>query len=202
MKTNYSTKLIKGILRILPVAFWLTLIFAFDKTYIAALTLLCALIHELGHILGLLLLRKQFRFFGVCSGFRLSIRSSLSYKEELTVALFGPLINIVLFLILYPFFNSSEYLNFFALINLFTAISNLIPIESFDGYRIAECIINQYCTPRIFASLLRVISFSFSAILCLTALYLIRSFNGGYWVFFIFLASLVKAISRDTSVIL
>lgn len=202
MKKSYTLSAIRLMLKILPIAFWTVLIFAFDKPYVAILTLLSALIHELGHISALILLSKKYRFFGVASGFRLSANGGLSYKEELVVAIFGPLVNIILFLLTRhsPPFSFSHYARTFGLINLFTAISNLIPIESYDGYRIAECIINEYCPDAISSSFLHAVSFVFSSTLCLAALYLIRSFNGGYWIFFIFLASLVKAIAKDTSV--
>lgn len=202
MKRSNILQSIRLILKILPLAFWIILIFAFDKPYIAILTVICALLHELGHILAFMFFSRNYRLFSVTSGFRLASNERLSYKEELFIALSGPLINIILFLLASPFvlFHCSEYARIFGLINLFTAISNLIPIEGYDGYRVAECFINQYSSLRISNSLLRSVSFLFSAILCLTALYLIRSFDGGYWIFFIFLASLLKAISRDTSV--
>ena len=39
---------------ILPLLFWVLLLFGFDKAYIAVLTLLVALVHEVGHYIAFL----------------------------------------------------------------------------------------------------------------------------------------------------
>lgn len=202
MRKRYFLALIKLVIKILPLSFWLVLIFAFDEPYIAILTLISAAIHELGHIIALVVLSKRYVFFGVSSGLRLSAKENLSYKEEFIVALCGPLINVFTFILLSPLIllGFGEYTEFFGLINLFTAISNLIPIEGYDGYRIAECLVNQYMSRKIPLLSLRAISFLLSALLCIVALYLIRSFDGGYWIFFIFLLSLFRAITSDQTI--
>lgn len=202
MKRKFALKVIKLTLKILPLSFWLVLMFAFDKPYIAILTLISALAHELGHIFAFMLCSKRYRLFGVASGFRLASEKALSYKEELFVALCGPLTNVLIFILVSPFIllGGGEYAGIFGIINLFTAISNLIPIEGYDGYRVIECLINLFVSVKISDILLRSLSFLLCVILCLTALYLIRSFDGGYWIYFIFLASLFKAISCDSSV--
>lgn len=199
---RYFLASIRLAVKILPLSFWLVLVFAFDEPYIAILTLISAAAHELGHIGVFLLLAKGYKFFCVSSGLRLSPKENLSYKEELTVALGGPFINVLLFLLSSPFIilGGGEYAKIFGLINLFTAISNLIPIEGYDGYRIAQCLMNQYARRQIPIIPLRALSFFLSTALCLFALYLIRSFDGGYWIFFIFLFSLLRAISSDRSV--
>lgn len=195
-------KAIKAMLKFLPLGFWLVLIFAFDKPYIAILTLIAAAAHELGHILAFMRYTKKYRLFGVTSGLRLSSVTGLSYKEEMAVALAGPIANVFIFLFCTPFIllSFSEYAKIFGLVNLFTAVSNLIPIEGYDGYRVLNCFLNQYTKLKIPETITRSLSFLISAVLSLTALYLIRSFDGGYWVFFIFLASLVRAISSDRSI--
>ena len=199
MKKRYLIKAVKFLVRILPTSFWLVLIFAFDKPYIAILTLLSAFIHELGHIIAFMKFSKKYRFYSVASGFRLSSENGLSYKEELICALSGPLANVLCALALSPFIllGPYGYAKIFGAVNLFTAISNLVPIEGYDGYRISACLINQYTNLGLSATVLKAISFILSSFICLIALYLLRSFDGGYWIFFIFLASLIKAISSD-----
>ena len=202
MGKKFILSTIRFLLKILPIGFWLALVFAFDEPYVAFLTLIAIAVHELGHIGALVYFSRAYRFFGVGSGLRLSARGELSYKEELIVAACGPLTNIAIFLAVTPFtlLSIGEYAKIFGLINLFTAISNLLLIEGYDGYRIAECLINQYVVLNIPYAILRAVSFSLSAILSLTALYLIRSFDGGYWVFFIFLFALLRAITSDRAV--
>lgn len=202
MKGKLIIKSIKFALRILPITFWIVLIFAFDEPYVAILTLIAALTHELGHICALIHYSKKYRLFGVASGFRLSSFSHLSYDEELTVALCGPIANLFAFLLASPFIllGGGEYAAIFGIINLFTAISNLIPIEGYDGYRIAECFFLGHTSIKFPRAFFFAFSFFLSAVFSLIGLYLIRSFDGGYWIFFIFLASLFKAITSDCSV--
>ena len=202
MRRKYVLSVIGFLLRTLPVGFWLALIFAFDEPYVAFLTLIAIAVHELGHIGALVCLSRPYRFFGVGSGLRLRARGQLSYGEELIAAASGPLANVVIFLLVSPFtlLGSGDYASAFGLINLFTAISNLLPIEGYDGYRVCECIIGQCSSLNIPYSILRAVSFLLSAALSLTALYLIRSFDGGYWVFFIFLFALLRAMVSDRAV--
>ena len=202
MKRKYLLSAIGFMLKVLPVGFWLALIFAFDEPYVAFLTLIAVAVHEAGHIAALVYFSHGYRFFGVGSGFRLSAREALSYREEIVVAASGPLVNIALFIAASPLIilGGGEYARVFGLINLFTAISNLLLIEGYDGYRIAECFINQYARGSVPYALLRASSFLLSALLALSALYLIRSFDGGYWIFFIFLFALLRAMANDRAV--
>ena len=198
---KYIIAFIRLMLKILPIGFWIALIFAFDKPYIAFLTLIAVATHELGHIAAFLSLSRKYVLFGATSGLRLRSRSALSYKEELRIAVSGPLANILLFFLASPFMVLGEgYAEIFGLINLFTAISNLLPLEGYDGYRILDCLINQHFSSGIPYAALRALSFLLSAALAILALYLIRSFDGGYWIFFIFLFALLRAISSDRAV--
>ena len=145
MRRKYLLSSIKFLLKVLPVGFWLALIFAFDEPYVAFLTLIAVAVHEAGHIAALVYFSHGYRFFGVSSGFRLSAKRTLSYREEIVIAASGPLVNVALFIAVSPLIllGGGEYARVFGLINLFTAISNLILIEGYDGYRIAECLLNQ-----------------------------------------------------------
>ena len=202
MRRKYLLSAVRFLLKVLPVGFWLALIFAFDEPYVAFLTLIAVAVHEAGHIAALVHFSHGYSFFGVSSGLRLSSRKALSYREEIIVAASGPLINIALFIAASPLIilGGGEYARVFGLINLFTAISNLLLIEGYDGYRIAECLINRYSAGGIPYALLRASSFLLSALLALSALYLIRSFDGGYWIFFIFLFALLRAMANDRAV--
>ena len=201
MKRRYILRALRLIIKVLPVSFWLVLLFAFDKPYIAVLTLISAVIHELGHVLALAKFSRGFRFFGVSSGFRLSSESSLSYRAELFTALCGPLANFCVILLLLPFLflGSYPYASIFCAVNLFTAVSNLVPLEGYDGYRAIACFINRHSESRIHTEILKAISFLLTALIALISLYIIRSFDGGYWIFFIFLASLIRAICKSSA---
>ena len=73
---------------VLPILFWLSLIFGFDAPYIAVLTVICAIAHELGHIAAIYLFTENAaRITGHSSGFRIKRDSTLSYKKEIMILL-------------------------------------------------------------------------------------------------------------------
>ena len=203
MKRRYLLRALKFLVKVMPISFWLVLLFAFDKPYIAVLTLISAAIHELGHVLALKRCKRRYSFFGVGSGFRIRADSTISYGEELFTALAGPLANVAVLLVLLPFIllGTYPYASVFAAVNLFTALSNLIPIEGYDGYRVISCIINRRTENKIHSEILRATSFLLTAVIALISLYIIRSFDGGYWIFFIFLTSLIRAICKSSTLL-
>ena len=183
---------IKFLLKISLFLFWMFLLFAFDQMYLAILTAICAILHEIGHILCACLVKKEIGFSSAANGFRIKSKKNLSYVDEIIIGLGGPITNIVLFLFL-RFFGKNPYLHEFAILNLFTAISNLIPIEGYDGYRIINCTLKLSGS---FNSELYLshISFGISVSLCFIALFFILKIDYGYWIYFIFLFSLFKKI--------
>ena len=135
-------RLAKFLSKILPLLFWALLILGFDCLYVSVLTALAAAIHECGHLIFAPSHKKATLPRADISGFRIKI-SGMSYKEELITALGGPLINILLGGIFLLFFGNSPFANYakvFGIINLLTALSNLLPIEGYDGYKILLCI--------------------------------------------------------------
>jgi Zn-dependent protease len=183
----------------LPIIFWISVVLSFDEAPIAMLTITCALIHEMGHILFLLLFsNKNFTLNGVCSGFRIGTSSPYSYKEELFLYLSGPLMNIicaVFSLLLHPVY--ADFKTVFFALNLATALSNLLPIEGYDGYGALRCLflltekngISDVYLPRL--------SFFTLLLLAVSSLYLIDRFGEGYWIFFLFSASLIKKLNFE-----
>lgn len=185
----------------LPILFWALLMFGFDAPFMAILTIVSALIHELGHLCVLKLLNKGdfHSVYGRIFGFGIPIRN-LSYKEELLVALGGPFINIlfgVLFTILPQANAFLSYLRLFGILNIMTALSNILPIESYDGYRILHSLIAIFSKDyERGESVLFSLSFLFSAILCLLSLYLILKIGEGYWIFAVFFSILLTSIAK------
>ena len=184
---------------ILPVFFWLFLIFGFDEPSMAMWTIIAAIIHEAGHI-TYIMSKKKLRpnIRGVLSGFRIKTAVSLSYDEEIGVYLAGPLANLiffVLFSILSICFGKN--LGFAAIINLATALSNLLPIDGYDGYHALMTLIQKH---ELGDRLINALSHISSAIIFLFAvfsLYFIDRQNGGYWIFFIFFSSMIKCIRKS-----
>ena len=197
MKIKNKRRLIltlKRVLAILPAFFWLILIFGFDDVGIALITLLSALLHEVGHI-GFLVMKKKVTptLRGALSGFRIKTSAVLSYDEERAFYFSGPLVNLVLFV-----FSSilslwlGDLLSVFAIINLVSALSNLLPIEGYDGYGIIRVTLEKSDSGQTGLKILSLVSISLIFFLCIISLYLINRLNGGYWIFFIFFFAMLK----------
>lgn len=115
------------------------LCFAEQSVYSFAV-ILCALLHEVGHIVALLALKKKPRELCFLPG-GLELRTEpLSYREERTVVTAGPAANLLCVL---PFrLVSCRYGAFFlfcADCSLLLAIFNLLPLRGFDGAQGLKC---------------------------------------------------------------
>ena len=190
---------IKKILKVLPAFFWLILIFGFGEADVSIITLISALLHEMGHI-GYLCAKKKttLSIRGVLSGFRIRSTTLLSYEEERLFYLAGPLVNLFCFIIA-SFLSRifGDIFSVFAMINLFCALSNLLPIEGYDGYGILRASLQKLEKGELFVQILSAISTCLIFFLCIISLYFINKFNGGYWIFFVFFISMIKRFKED-----
>ncbi len=182
---------------ILPVIFWVLLIFGFDAPYFAVLTLLSALIHELGHILSILAFGGIMQMpRGHISGFRIKRHTALTYRREIFILLSGPMANIAASCIGLLFIgNLGEYAVAFVIINTATAISNLLPIEGYDGYGIMF----QIFSSRNMSLAIRMLersSFVIMVVLTFLSLYLIEKFGSGYWIFAMFFCMMIAKLTK------
>ena len=196
-------KLLKTAEKILPLLFWVLIIFAFDTPRFACFTLLAALLHELGHVaFGALV--KEGRLFPTAhpSGFRIKANNFISYRHELILIIGGPVLNLAVFIgarILFSL-TGGEFFYDFAFINLLTAITNLFPIKCYDGYRIIETLILLFSkSPEPRLSPLRALSFSFTSLFCFLSLYFLLKLGEGYWIFALFFSSLLIDLKKLAS---
>ena len=175
---------------LLGALFWIILMLGFDDIGMTLLTLLSALLHELGHIFAItFFVNKGFSFpKAVISGLRIKIDTPLSYREEILVCLFGPLANLIAFLIFLPFFYE------FAIINLATAVSNLLPMPDYDGEKILFAVLSEKCDTEKASRVTSHLTLIFSAAFLFLSLFLILKLNGGYWIFFVFFIITLKQI--------
>lgn len=186
---------------ILPAFFWLFLIFGFDEPLMAVMTIISAIIHETGHI-GYILIKKRIKpsIRGVISGFRIKTTATFSYEEEMGMYLSGPAFNLAAFVLLsflaIPFGSS---LALCAIINLATALSNLLPIDGYDGYGALAAAINIKNVRDESIGRLYLISSALTVILCIISLYFIDRQGEGYWIFIIFFISMIKCINKSIS---
>ena len=186
--------------RALPLLFWLMLMLAFDSPSMTVLTVAAAITHELGHIVVMSFITREAPTLprAVLSGFRITPGHMLSYKEEAILAFGGPALNLLVFISLIPFF-SSDYLFMFAILNFLTAISNLIPINGYDGYRILRAVLYRFNSPNLCERILSASSLIFSAFAVFSALFFILKIGEGYWIFAVFFAILIKDILKKNA---
>ncbi len=191
MKALYFTQ------RALAVMFWALLIFGFDEPYIAVLTICTALLHECGHLFAILIFTRGSRgkILGSISGFRI-VGITLSYREEFFSALGGPLINLVAFF-LFSVFTQVEYGQIFGYINLLTALSNLMLIDGYDGYRMLSSLLLMHSsdTARV-ENVLSHLSFFFTVFMTFLSLFLILKLGEGYWIFAVFFSIMLSSLIK------
>lgn len=182
---------------ILPIIFWMSLIFGFDTTYIAMLTVISALIHELGHGIAISVLnRRGASIRGHASGFRIRQEEMMSYPKEIAVLLGGPLVNILIFLLTLPFGNAmSGYVRILGYVNLATGVSNLLPFEGYDGYG-ALCMLLCQRDAEHLVKRLEIFSFILSILVTFAALHLIDAFGEGYWIFGLFFFTVLSKLAK------
>lgn len=181
---------------ILPLFFWVLLIFGFDAPYMAILTILSALLHELGHIISMMLVGKvKGRLRTHLSGFRITAKGG-GYIDDIITLVGGPIINILAFLLCFAICGGKDgYIMEVGLVSLITAISNLLPVEGYDGYNIILKIV--YMKESISGiRVLETISFGISVAFTFLSLYLLLRYGEGYWIFGIFFSLLLGKIFK------
>ena len=184
--------------RVLPLLFWILISFAFDLAHVAVLTGIAAVIHELGHMLRALRLTGRASLLtGRISGPKLKL-GELGYREELLILAGGPSANLFAAAAALPclFLSPHPYIVEFATVNLLTALSNLMPIQGFDGYKILFCLATKSKNALRIQDILYTVSFIFSAVLALFMLYLMLKLGEGYWGFVLFLSIIISEIKK------
>ena len=183
---------------ILPIFFWVLMIFGMDVPYIAILTIIAAVIHEIGHIEAIRHLSSSAKAPRAhLSGFRIKSQDNTSYRDNSIILAMGPLFNIAFYIFTLPFRKCLEgYVGVFGTINLITAISNLLPVEGYDGYgMLAQLFMSKNLTAPM--RILEGISFVFSVCATFFSLYLIDKFGSGYWIFGIFFILMISKLVKS-----
>ena len=187
----------------LPLVFWLLMLYAFDEPLAATLTLLAAIIHEFGHQLCAFCIQGGLSDMrSTLYGFRIKKNANQSFIKEFIVYASGPFANILaallVFLISISFPNSAnEYLHSFIIINFATAFSNMLPIKGYDGYGMVSALLMHRNFSDTYFRLLSHVSFLISAFICILALYIMARIGDGYWIYGIFVFSLVSGSTES-----
>ena len=114
----------------------ISLMLATDKTGLALPTLFAVSLHEIGHLLAMWIVGtppKSIRLIPASVQITRSISSR--YKNDIIVALSGPLVNFALFLTLYINYLifGNEGILYYSFINLIVGLFNLLPVTGLDG---------------------------------------------------------------------
>ncbi len=166
------------------VAVFLGLLFTERPDSLCALAMAVA-VHEGGHLLAarLLKIRVESVRFGLL-GARIGISGLQSYQSEALLAAAGPAASFLCAALVFPLVAVGFFGQVFAL-SLILGMLNLLPIRTFDGGRVAHCLICVRRGEHFAARVLRWVSFAFLTLLWLFSVYLLlRAGSGISWLGF------------------
>ena len=196
-KTASASRLFKLVTELLTAFFWILVIYGFDSPWIAGITLTAAAIHECGHLAAGRIAggagRPRARTFG------LAIRTVgiRSYRAELMLYLGGPAANVAVWLITLPFSAlAGGYVGAVGTVNLLSGLSNLLPVEGYDGYGAIRTLLDACGAGAVGYRLLSCISLLFTVTMTFLSLYFIYRVGEGYWIFAVFLRASLQQCSK------
>ncbi|MBP8640446.1 MAG: hypothetical protein KBI01_06055 [Oscillospiraceae bacterium] len=169
-----------------------SLIFFFDDNGFLLALLPAVLIHEMGHILIMLLLGAYpTRLNATLSGFAIDYTGILSDKQELLTALSGPVFGLLFSLVCAKLgsFRNSEYLLMCGGLGLILNLFNLLPAMPLDGGRALGFVLRYLIGESKAQTLARFISLLTALLLIAWGLYLLARgfgfalFFAGSWLF-------------------
>jgi len=179
----------------LSVMLFLSLIISHSSFALA--TCLAILIHESGHIISARLLRIRFSECKISIfGARLRPETAFfSYRDEITICAWGPLINYFSCVIAFPVYiiTKSTFVLYFICASFTLATLNLLPVKDFDGGRILYSLFSLFLSPIAVDNILSITSFIIVFALWCISVYLIIIANSSLSLF-IFSLSLFSKI--------
>jgi Zn-dependent protease len=176
---------------------WLLVI---DKSGIAAMSLLAAALHEVGHLLAAHFLKIPIRAMRFdLLGARIDVKGRiLSYGEEWLLCMSGPLSSLLFSLIGSFFWSHTKLAIAFSCASLLLGLLNLLPIQTFDGGRMLECALLSFTTPKKTGAILRGCTFLFLWLLWAFSAYLMIKIADGISLFFFTLTLLARFFEGKT----
>lgn len=174
---------------------FLTLMLIFDKSGLILVSLFCGVLHESGHILALILLRKKTINLKVAlSGISLSKDSlNLNFFQELFVLIAGPSANLILCFVLLL----TKNLNYFFAFSLISCIFNCIPIKPLDGGRILECILLKKFSDVSTYKIMRILSFFALTVVFLSSILILLNNKSNLSLLFISVYLLILTVTKN-----
>lgn len=152
-----------------------TVMLATDRTGLMLPSVFAITMHELGHLFAMWCLEcNPKRIKLIPTSIQITSNFSKGYKNDIIIALCGPIVNIILFFSLY--FNYLAYQNntilYFSLVNLVIGIFNLLPLWELDGGTLLYSIIAKKTEPNRAALTVKIITMIVGVGIFLTAVYL------------------------------
>ena len=186
---------------LLPSVFWILLIFGFEDVLTGLATLVCAVIHECGHLIAFIHSgQSNPRIRSVLSGMRIKSCAQLSYRQQIWIYLSGAALNIFTIpILLLPALYSNPFTKELITMNIATAVSNLLPIEGYDGYGALYTFFEMKEAGQKLYIALSFLSTSLIFLFSVFSLYLIDRKGGGYWIFAVFFISMIKCFNKSLS---
>ena len=171
--------------------FWMLLA---DKSGIAAMSLLAAMLHEIGHLVAARFMKIPIRAMRFdLLGARIDVKGRiLSYGEEWLLCMAGPLSSLLFSLVGSFFWSHTRLAIAFSCASLLLGLLNLLPIQTFDGGRMLECALLSFTTPQKTGSILNGCTFLFLWLLWAFSAYLMIKIADGISLFFFTLALLAR----------
>lgn len=183
----------------LAMIYFLWMLFV-DKSSIAAMSLLAAALHEVGHLVAAYFMKIPIRALRFdLLGARIDVKGRiLSYKEEWLLCVAGPLSSLVFSLLGSLFWSHTKLAIAFSCASLLLGLLNLLPIQTFDGGRMLECALLSFTTPQKAGSILRGCTFLFLWLLWAFSAYLMIKIADGISLFFFTLTLLARFFEGRT----
>ncbi len=191
----YIRQLLVKITAPVPIIMWLLLIYGFDEPYLATMTLLFAILHEIGHASCALIFCAEPSFFATLAGPRMRYSAMRSYKDTVIIALGGPMINIIAAIILVLFTRFSAYFVIATAVNILTAAVNLLPLVGNDGYTALRSLLLLKMKPTLVHRIMATLSSALCILICFLSLYLMSRHDGGYWCYFLSFWLLLRSLT-------
>lgn len=152
-----------------------------DRSGVCLITVVAAVLHECGHLLAAKLLRIPPRALHLdLLGARIEVDGYLlSYGEEWLLCATGPLVSLLAASASAPLWSAFEAARVFSCASLVLGLLNLLPIRTFDGGRMLECLFCRFGNERVAQRCMTLCSYLFLFLLWATAVYfLLRAGDG------------------------
>ena len=141
----------------------ITLMLATDRTGLMLPSLFAVMLHELAHLFTMWVLDcapKSVRL--IPASIQINSRFSFQYKNDILIAISGPVANLILCLCLY--FNYAAFGNmavlYYAVLNLIYGVFNLLPVKGLDGGTVLYAVLCKYKGPNKAAVIMKIVTLS------------------------------------------